>query len=178
MNKVSKNRQKKEVIVAELTQKVSRAKAMIFTNYQGMTHVQLEHLKKALRNTQAELVVAKNTLLKLSLEQIQNSKFKIQNFEGPTGTIFAYNDVVAPLKELAKIIKTLKLPAIKFGIVDGKLLAENDVVRLSTLPSHEVLLAQLVGGLKAPLYGLHRALNWNIQKLVMTLKAIESQKSK
>ena len=102
---------------------------------------------------------------------------QLSTLEGPTATLFAYDDVVAPLKELAKIIKALKLPTIKFGIVDGKLLAENEVIRLSTLPSRQVLLAQLVGGLKSPIYGLHRALNWNIQKLVLTLKAIETKKS-
>ncbi len=177
MNKISKNRQKKEQIVAELSEKVAKAKAMVFTNYQGMTHVQLEQLKKALKNTRAELVVAKNTLLSIALE---NGKWQMKDeksLEGPTATLFAYDDVVLPLKELAKIIKTLKLPKIKFGIVDGKLLAENEVVRLSTLPTREVLLAQLVGSLKSPIYGLHRALNWNLQKFVMTLKAIETKKS-
>ncbi|MBI2430399.1 MAG: 50S ribosomal protein L10 [Candidatus Levybacteria bacterium] len=160
---------KKVAIVAQLSQKASKAKAVVFTNYQGMTHPQLEQLKKALKNTQAEMVVAKNTLLKIALGQNQN-------LEGPTGTIFAYEDVVNPLKELAKTIKTLKLPLIKFGIIEGRVLAEADIVRLSTLPSREVLLAQFVGGIKAPLYGLHRALNWNIQKFVMTLQVIKDKK--
>lgn len=166
--KVSKNRQKKEAIVAKLSEKAAKAKALVFTNYQGMTHVQLEQLKKALKTADAELVVAKNTLLKLAL--------KTQDLEGPTGTIFAYGDIIDPLKELAKTIRTLKLPLIKFGILEGKLLAEADIVRLSTLPSREVLLAQLVFGLKSPLYGLHRVLNWNLQKLVMTLNAIQKTK--
>ena len=179
--KVSKVRQKKEKIVAKLSEKVDKAKAIVFTDYQGLTHVQLEQLKKAVKKTNADYVVTKNTLLQLALKQTQNTKLKTQNdkdnkLDKPTATLFIYDDIVAPLKELAKIIKSLKLPAIKFGILDGKMLLEKDVLKLSTLPSREVLLAQLVGGLKSPIYGLHRALNWNLQKFIMTLRAISDKK--
>lgn len=173
---MSKQRERKEKIVAEISEKVGKAKALVFTNYQGMTHHQLEVLKKALRSVEAELVVTKNTLLKRSLQQLSTLNFQLSTFEGPTATLFSYDDPIAALKELAKTIKTLKLPIIKLGIFEGKLLAEEELIRLSTLPSREVLLAQLVGGMKAPLYGLHRALSWNLQKLVMTLKTIENTK--
>lgn len=176
MNKVSKSRQKKEAIVNELTDKVTKAKAMVFTNYQGMTHKQLEELKKALRKADAEVVVAKNTLL--SRTKIGDLKTEVEQYlKGPTATLFAYSDIVSPLKELSKTIKNLKLPEIKFGILDGKAISANDVTTLANLPSREVLIAQVVGGIKSPLYGLHRALNWNIQKFVMTLGAIQKSKS-
>lgn len=172
--KISSNRAKKEVIVAELSTKVEKAKAMVFTNYQGMTHKQIEDLKKALKTADAELFVAKNTLLAISLKDYKD---KMQELQGATATIFAYGDVIEPLKALAKSVKTLTLPKIKFGIIEGGLLAEKEIIRLSSLPSREVLVAQLIGGMKSPIYGLHRALNWNIQKFVMTLKAIEAKKS-
>lgn len=180
--KVKKSRAKKEKVIAEIAEKVGKAKALVFANYQGMTHKQLEDLKKALKNVQAELVVTKNTLLKRALEMenarsaARRGKWKMENFNQPTATLFSYGDPITALKELAKSIKILKLPVIKLGIFEGKLLAEADVLRLSTLPSREVLLTQLVGGMKAPLFGLHRTLSWNIQKLVMTLKTIESKK--
>ena len=170
---MSKKREKKEHIVSELSEKVGRAKGMVFANYQGLTHKQLEELKKAVKTVDAELVVTKNTLLKLALGKAAKDG---TSFNGPTATLFAYSDVIAPIKELAKTIKLLKLPEIKFGILEGKIVEAQDLLRLSTLPSHEMLLAQLVGGMKAPIYGLHRALNWNMQKFVMTLKAIEKTK--
>lgn len=67
-DKISKNREKKEKIVAEISEKVNRAKAMIFTNYEGLTHKQLEGLKKAIKTLDAELMVTKNTLLTRALE--------------------------------------------------------------------------------------------------------------
>lgn len=170
--KISKTKEKKQKIVAELSEKVAKAKALVFTNFQGMTHQQIEGLKKALKTVDAELVVAKNTLLKLSLEQNQIINDELMN---PTATIFAYSDPISAIKELAKTIKKIKLPIIKFGILEGKMLAEAEINRLSTLPSRQQLIVQVIYGMKAPVFGLHRALNWNLQKLVMTLKAIEKK---
>ena len=69
------------------------------------------------------------------------------------------------------------MPSVKFGILENQALTSEQVLKLATLPSRDVLLAQLVGGLKSPIFGLHRALNWNLQKLVLTLKAVEGTKS-
>lgn len=172
--KVNKNKEKKVAIVAEVKEKVDRAKAMVFTDYTGLTHKQLEDLKKEIRKTDAEYVVAKNTLVKLALgDKVADQEDK---FQQPTGTMFLYGDVVAPLKALAKMIKETEKPAIKFGLLDGKVMTGKEVIKLSTLPSREVLLAQLAGMLKSPIQGLHRALNWNLQKLVMTLAAVEKTK--
>ncbi|HSW48102.1 MAG TPA: 50S ribosomal protein L10 [Candidatus Saccharimonadales bacterium] len=175
--KVSQNRLEKEAIVAELLQKVEKAKGIIFTDYQGLTHQQIEALKKSLKSLEAEYVNTKNTLLLIALKDKINTEEEKSKFTRPTATLFIYNDVVGPLKAITKSIKEFKLPLIKFGILDGKVLAEDDIVKISTLPPLDVLRAQLLGNMKGPISGLHRALNWNLQKLVMTLKAIETKKS-
>lgn len=175
MNKISKQRQKKEQIVGELLELAKKAKGFVFTNYQGMTHKQLEELKKDLKQAEADLVVTKNTLLKRTIESVDH-KIEDSILHNPTATLFIYNDIVAPIKALSKSIKNIKFPLIKSGIIEGRVLAEKDILRLSTLPSRETLIAQVVGGMKSPLFGLHRALNWNMQKLVLTLKAIEKSK--
>src|SRR5260221_11697215 len=77
--KVSQNRQKKEVIVAKVLEKVQKAKAMVFTNYTGLTHQQLEKFKKEVRPMEAEYAITKNTLLKRALgEQIAGQEDKFQ----------------------------------------------------------------------------------------------------
>lgn len=175
--KQSANKEKKVVIVAEVKEKVDKAKAMVFTNYQGLTHKQLETFKKEIRKSDAQFVAAKNTLLKLALGK-ENLEGQEEYFNQPTGTIFMYGDIVEPLKVLAKLIKELEKPTIKFGLLDGKVLTSDEVKKLATLPSRDVLIAQLLGMMNAPIQGLHRALSWNLQKFVMTLKAIEEQKAK
>ena len=178
--------QKKIDIVAEISEKIGRAKALVFTNYQGMTHKQLEELKKVLKDFNAELVVTKNTLLKIALKSTANrlqttavdgSQSAESVLSNPTATLFVYDDVIAPLKQIAKTLKLLGFPAIKFGIIENQALTSDQLLKMAFLPPREILLAQVVGGLKSPIYGLHRALLWNIQKLVMTLRAIETKKN-
>ncbi len=175
--KVSDNRKKKEQIVAKFADKVGRAKGMVFTNYQGMTHHQLEALKRALKKIEAEYVATKNSLLLIALKD-KNIDVEVEKdkFSHMTGTMFIYNELAGPLKELSKTIKTLSLPVIKFGILDGKILTDTDVVKIANLPPLEVLRAQLLGTMISPVSGLHRALNWNITKLVLTMKAISDKK--
>jgi len=177
--KVTAGRQKKIQIITELSEKLAKAKALIFTNYQGLTHKQLEGLKKALKEFNAELIVTKNTLLKRALK-MENGQWKIENDEGlqnPTATLFVYDDVIMPLKQLAKSLKMFGLPIIKFGILDNQALTGDQVLKLAMLPSREVLLSQVISGLKSPIFGLHRALIWNINNLVMTLSAIRQKKA-
>jgi large subunit ribosomal protein L10 len=174
--KISANRKKKEALVAELTEKVTRSKSIVFTDYQGLTHHQLERVKKTVKKLEAEYVATKNTLLKIALKDKIDTAKKDQ-FTGSTATLFIYNDIAAPLKELAAIIKELSLPKIKFGIFEGNIISENEVKKISNLPPLPVLRAQLLGQMQSPIQGLHRALNWNTQKLVLTLNAIKDKKS-
>jgi large subunit ribosomal protein L10 len=174
--KLNANREKKQQIMASLVEKMKLAKAIVFTNYQGLTHKQLEEFKKQIKTMDSDYVVAKNSLI---LRSVKDASLKIEDeksIEGPTGTMFIYQDIVAPLKALAKVIKELGLPSIKIGLMDGAILTKEDVTKLASLPGREVLLAQLVGVLKGPIFGLHRSLNWNIQKLVMTLSAVAKAK--
>jgi len=175
--KVNKNRQKKQEIVSTLVEKMQKAKAIIFTNYQGLTHKQLEDFKKQIKTMNSDFVVAKNSLL---LRSVKEAKIKLEDektIEGPTGTMFIYEDIVSPLKALAKIIKDLSLPSVKIGFLENKAITSNEILKLASLPSREVLLAQIVSGLKGPIFGLHRSLSFNIQKLALTLKAIEAKKN-
>ena len=97
---ISPNRQKKEKIVAELLEKVNRAKGLVFTNYQGLTHKQLENLKKKVRVLDADLVVTKNTLLKLSLSGNQTFNSQLSTFKMPL-QLFSYTQIQPdPLKKL------------------------------------------------------------------------------
>jgi large subunit ribosomal protein L10 len=175
--KVTANRQKKIEIVAELNEKIARSKAIVFTNFEKMTHKQLETLKKAIKPMEAEYVIAKNSLV---LRALAENKIKLEGenpLEGPTGTLLIYGDVVTPLKQLAKTIKELGLLNVKLGIMENKFLTGEQILRISALPTREVLLAQIAAGLKSPISGLHRALSWNLNKLVLTLSSIEQNKT-
>lgn len=174
--KVSQNRQKKEALIAELLEKVQKSKGIVFTNYQGLTHQQLEGIKRAMKKMEGEYVAAKNTLLLIALKDKFDTKAEKDKFTQPTAALFLYNDIVEPLKHLTKTIKDLKLPVIKFGLIEGNVVTDKQVEKVATLPPLPVLQAQLLGQMNAPISGLHRALNWNLQQLVLTLNAIKEKK--
>ena len=175
--KVSQNRQKKEAILAEITEKVSRANAFVFANYQGLTHLQLEGLKKASKKSDAEFVAIKNTLMLRALSGFDLSDEDKKHFEQPTAVLFIYGDVVEPLKGIAKAVKELSLPKVKFGIFDKKTITGEQVLKIAALPPLPVLRGQVLGMMMSPVQGLHRSLSWNIQKFVMTLNAIAQKKA-
>lgn len=167
--------------VSKLSGKLEKAKAFFLTDYRGLTHQQLEQLKKVLKKVEGEFVVAKNTLLRVAMKG--NAKIedaKMQEFDkelkNPTAALFVYGDEIAPIKALADFIKTAQLPKIKIGFFSGNVAREADFKKLAGLPSREILLATLAVRLKSPIYGLHHALNWNLQRLVIALGNIKSKK--
>lgn len=175
----SKENPKKEAIVASLKAKLDKAVALFLTEYRGLTHQQLESLRKILKEVDAEYVIAKNTLLGISIDQsrkkndLQEMKKELVN---PTATLFAYGDAFAAVKQLADFARSFSRPKVKIGFLQGSIMDGQAFDRIASLPSHEVLLAILVYRLKSPIYGLHYALNWNMQKLVAVLDNIKDSK--
>ncbi len=175
-----RGKQRKTETVDSIKEKLTRTKTFFVTEYRGLTHQQMEQLRRALKKVEAEYLVAKNTLLKLALD---NSKIKLENIKtitdelkNPTATFFAFGDEIAAIKTLAQFIKNVQLPKIKIGFFDGITATEADFNKLATLPTMEVLLATLVVRLKSPIYGLHYAMSWNLRKLVTVLGNIKEKK--
>lgn len=182
--------QKKIDTVTKLSEKIARAKAVVFADYRGLKHKQTEELRKTLKKVQAEFTVAKNRLMLKALRSAftlthRNEQGKRHNevddsfstvLTDTTATLFSYADEVAPLKELLKYFKTAGFGTPKGGLLGDTVLSDADVTRLAGLATRPVLLAQLVGQLNAPIQGLHYALNWNLRKLVYALNALKEQK--
>ena len=157
--------------VVTLKEKVAKSKAVYLTDYRCLTHKQLETLHKQLRTVNADYVVVKNSLLKLSLTP--NFDVKDTKLTGPTAVLFAYGDEISPLKELFKFIKTTTLPKVSLGFVGSAKYDESEVTRLAKLPSKQELYGQVVSRVSGPMYGLVYALNGNLQKLVYVLSRIQ-----
>lgn len=161
--------------VKALTDKLVRAKALVLADYVGLTHKQLEELRRELKKVEAEFTITKNTLLKRALESVKKA-IPDEHLAHSTAALLAYADEVAPVKTLVKFFKTANLGKIKVGLLGAHQLTDADVEKLATLPTREVLLAQLVGQLNAPISAFHNALSWNIRKLAWTLEAIRTKK--
>ena len=121
----------------------------------------------------------KNFFLKIALEKSE-FKNKIENLdqvlENPTAALFIKGDPMESLKKLAKAMKNFGLPKVKVGVIDGNALDEETIVKLSQLPSKEVLIAQLAGMLNSPIARFTFVLNANLQKLVVILNEVSKNK--
>lgn len=172
----AKSRIKNEETVALLKEKLSKAKTVVFTDQSGLSVSQSGQLKDKLRAADAEMLVAKNTLIKIATKETGH-EVPEEILNGPTSAIFAYGDEIAPIKELAAFAKTNEKPVVKAGFLGKDFLSADRISQLSKLPSKLTLRGQVVGGLYSPLYGIVGVLNANIRNLVYALNAIKESKA-
>lgn len=172
---MSKTRAQKQANLTALTEELSKAKAVVFTDYKGMSMSQLSDLRNKLYDQQAKFTITKNTLLKIALKDAGKPAAD-DILEGPVATLFAYDDEISPLKILVKTLKDNNIGKIKAGILGSELMDEYKVIKLSALPSKDELRGKLVGVLVAPISGLQAVLFGNIRNLVYALNAIQKSK--
>lgn len=171
-----KTRQQKEESVKTIEEKLGKSTAIVFADYKGLTMSQLSDIRKKLREQNAELSITKNTLLDIALKnsQLQTSDSKLS--EGPTATLFAYDDAVTPIKILVKGLKDVSIGKVKGGFLGTQALDSTKVIQLSTLPSRDELRGKVVGVLVAPLTGILSVLQGNLRNLVYALSEIQKKK--
>jgi len=169
------NRDEKAGKVQVLNETFSKAKFAVVTDYRGLKVTELEKLRKELRQNDAFIQVAKNTLLKLA---VQGTEFEDlgESFTGTTAIAFSFEEPVGTAKVLADFAKEFDALKIRSAVMDGNVLSVDDVSALAKLPSRDQLLGQLCGVLVAVPTGLVRALNGVPSNLVYALQAIKEQK--
>jgi large subunit ribosomal protein L10 len=119
--------------------------------------------------------VVKNTLAKRSFQELGLDEVE-ELLEGPTAIALSEEDEVTPARVLNDFAKDYELPRFKGAYVAGRLLDEEETKRLATLPSKEVLRAQVVGTFQAPMRGLVNVLGASLRDLVYVLKAVSEKK--
>lgn len=172
---MAKTKQQKEEAVLKIQDKLGRAKAIVFADYQGLNMKQLSDLRDKLREQDAEFSITKNTLLQRALPA---SSFEVpaSSIEGPTASLFAYDDEISPIKTLVKALKDAALGKVKSGFLGKTVLDERKILQLSTLPTKDELRGKTVGVLVAPLQGIVSVLQGNLRNLVYALSEIKKQR--
>ncbi len=177
MTEANAPRPDKAAKVEEITAKLQAARAVFVTEYRGMTVGQMADLRTPLRAVGAEHKVYKNTLVKLAATNAGLDSL-IEHLTGPTALTFAADDSVGAAKALVDTAKKNPMLVIKGGMLGDSPMSADDVKALASLPSREELLAQLAGGLQAPLVKTARLLNALPNKFAFGLSAlIEKQEA-
>ena len=163
--------EQKKQQVAELSEKLKGACTGVIVNYKGITVADDTKLRKSLRESGDEYKVVKNTLLSRALKEAGIDGLD-SVLEGTTAIAISQEDYVGAAKILCEYAEKSKTFEIKAGFVDGNVIDAEGVKNLAKLPSKEVLLAQVLGGLNAPITGFATVLNGTLKGLFVALNAI------
>ncbi len=169
------SRVSKEIIIRELDKELKNY-STYFVTQQGKTSAfALDGLRTRLRKTKGRYIVVKNSLAKKAFEKNKIEKLP-EGLSGTCGIAFSNGDPVAPSKILMEFAKANEGFAVSSAYVSGAYMAPEQVKILATLPSREVLLSRVIGGIQAPISQFVNVLSGTLRKVVLVLDAVAKKK--
>ena len=167
-------REDKARVIEELTEKL-KSNSVVLVDYKGINVAQSDRLRARSRESGVEFVVAKNTLAQIAADRAGIEDIS-ELLVGPTAIAFS-EDPVTGAKLMDEFSNEIDAFELKGGLLDsGRVVDAAGVARLSRLPGREQLIAQVVGGIQAPLAGLVTVLNGTIRNLAILLNQVAEQK--
>jgi len=146
---LSLNRSEKEAVISEVTTLAAQAQTLVIAEYRGITVADMTKLRNQARSSGVTLSVLKNTLARRA---VTGSSFEVVADQMTGPLIYGFSvDAIAAAKVVAEFSKTNDKLVIRGGVYGGKALDANGVKQLASIPSKEVLLAQLCGLLMSPM---------------------------
>ncbi|HHZ01701.1 MAG TPA: 50S ribosomal protein L10 [Tissierellia bacterium] len=144
----------KKQIVSEISEKIKNAKSVVLVEYKGLTVEKANELRNKCREAGVEYKVYKNTLMRFAFEELGYKDITAQ-LEGPNAIALSYDDEVSAARVTNDFAKaTNEIIQIKAGISDGRVINADEVKALASVPSRDILLAQLAGVLQGNLRNL------------------------
>lgn len=174
---MAKTRAQKEEIAASIADKFRESKAAAFAQVSGLTMPQADELRAQAKEKGVEVFIAKKTLLHIAAESAEIADIDPKSFEGSIITAISYDDEVNAAKVISDFAKKNEVLNLVAGILEGKGIGAEEVKQLASLPTKEMLYAQLVGSLNAPVSGFVNALSGNLRGLVTVLDQVREQKA-
>ena len=162
--------------VKDLSDKLSKAKSIYFTDYLGLNVADVTNLRKRFFDSNVEYLVVKNTLLKIASQQ---NKISLDDelFSGSTAIAISYDEPVVAAKVIKEFLKDHDLPGIKGVFFEGSYLPASEFDKIAKLPSKEDSLTKIVVMLKSPVQNMVNLLNSPMVKLVNVLSGLKENKS-
>ena len=162
--------------VKELTDKLSRAKSIYFTDYLGLNVSDVTSLRKKFFESNVEYLVVKNTLLKIASDK-NNISLGDELFSGSTAIAISYDEPVIAAKVIKGFLKDHDLPSIKGVLFEGSYLPASEFEKIANLPSKEESLTKIIITLKSPVQSIVNLLNSPMVKLVNVLNGLKEAKN-
>jgi len=169
------SRARKEELIVEYGERIAKAQVMIWANYSGSSVAQMSELRAAVRKAGAESVVVRNTLMRLALERA-DLPMDSEVMSGTRLVTFVYGDIGAASKALVDFANgNDEVFKVVGGVAEGVVIDQARVKQLTLIPSREVLLSQVVGGMQAPISGFVGTLAAVVRSVLNVLNARREQ---
>jgi large subunit ribosomal protein L10 len=153
---LSLNRSEKEAVISDVTGLAAKAQTLVMAEYRGIKVADMTKLRSTARSNGVSLSVLKNTLARRA---VSGSGFEVVSDMMTGPLIYSFSeDAVAAARVVADFAKTNDKLVIRGGAYGGKALDVNGVKQLASIPSKEVLLAQLLGLMQSPISRTARVL--------------------
>jgi len=166
----------KEAVIAEVTRLLTDTENVFVSDYRGLTVAQLTELRDKLRESGASFTVVKNTLGGIAAERAHRGAIK-EMLSGPTAVTFCGDDLVGAAKALSEFAKRHPQLEVRGGLLDASVIDTAGIKVLASLPSRDVLIAQIVGTMAAPMTGLVTVLQGTIGGFVRALDQVAQQRA-
>ncbi len=141
---------KKQLEVAEITEKMQKANTFVVVDYAGLTVEQVTQLRKELLDNGCEMHVIKNNITRRAAQEAGYGELA-EALVGPNAVAFGYNDSVTAAKIVYDFAKQNNALELKVGVVDGEFLNNDKIKVIATIPTREVLLTMFAAGILQPI---------------------------
>ncbi|MEA2651077.1 MAG: large subunit ribosomal protein [Chloroflexota bacterium] len=167
----------KRQAVTELAELIRSSSAVAVADYRGLKVSDMQSVRRTLRESGVQLHIAKNRLLKIAADEADRAELK-PLLTGPTALATIDGDEAAMAKALADAFRPYSRIGVTLrgGMLGNQPIDASQLARLATLPSREVLLGRIAGGMAAPLTGMAGVLAANLRNLVSVLSAVADKK--
>lgn len=165
----------KQESVEQLKEHFSKASAVVFADYKGVTSEEMNLLRRNLRDKSVVIKVAKNNLVRIALKGTPKEQ-AVEKLAGPVVTVFALGDAVEMAKAVADFSKKVEAFSVKEGFLGDQAVTEAQIKQLATLPSKEQLIAQLLSVMNGPIRNFVCVLNAVQRDFTRVVQAIADKK--
>lgn len=152
-------RERKQQIVDELVELLSKATGVYLVDFTSMTVADTYRFRKAIVENNLTYRVAKNTLIDRAVEQIGQFSIPAENLFGQTGLVISNDDPIAPAKVIKEFFEKGEKPKLKAAFIEGVFYPGSELKVIATLPSRADLIAGILGSLNSPASGIVGAIN-------------------
>lgn len=168
------SKEKKQQVVAELKEMLERSNVVVLSDYRGLTAGQMAELRNKLRPLDSRFMVAKNSLILRSLQELGLPDLE-GLLQGPTAVSFLFGGFGQPLQELRQFAKETESLTIKGGLQGERVLDAQQIQTLAELPAIEVLQAQTLASVQSPVSGFVGLLDGALRGMLYALSARAEQ---